>query len=67
MVAGRTHFGVVARLGTGLLNIYRRHWTSRVAHALADFYLRHWQFVWTFGSGVVALILAYLALNELPI
>jgi hypothetical protein len=25
---------------------YERHWTSRAAHVVAEFYLREWKWVW---------------------
>ena len=42
---------------------YRRHWSARAVSASADFYLRHWQFVFSFAIGLAGLILAYLALK----
>ena len=33
------------------LGEYRRHWTSRAAHVVADFWLRHWQ--WSVGVTLV--------------
>lgn len=33
----------------------KKHWTSRFAHRLVDFYLEHWKFIW--GS-IVAIFCA---------
>lgn len=41
-----------------------RHWTSDLAHALVDFYLRHWQWVWGFAVAVAAVYVAYLGLSS---
>jgi hypothetical protein len=41
------------------------HWTARVAHALVDFYLRHWQWLWTTVIAVGGLMVSvYLALRD---
>jgi hypothetical protein len=32
---------------------YSRHWTSKLAHFIVDFYLRNWQWVW--GTALVVL------------
>jgi hypothetical protein len=42
---------------------YHRHWTADVAHAIVDFYLRHWQFVWTTALAIVGLVIAALAIK----
>jgi hypothetical protein len=40
------------------------HWTARFAHALVEFYLRHWQWLWTTVIAVGGLMLSvYLALR----
>ena len=40
---------------------YERHWTADVVHAVARFWLRHWQ--WTIGTAVAVagLYVGYLA------
>ncbi len=25
---------------------YERHWTSKVAHKVVQFYIEHWKFIW---------------------
>lgn len=30
-----------------------KHWTSKLAHILCDFYLKHWQWIW----GIVVAII----------
>ncbi|RUX97255.1 MULTISPECIES: hypothetical protein [unclassified Mesorhizobium] len=39
---------------------YERHWTSKAAHVLVDFYLEHWK--WVIGTmiAVIALTVAIL-------
>jgi hypothetical protein len=37
---------------------YERHWTSRVAHVVIDFYLREWKWVWGTGIAVIGLLVA---------
>ena len=36
---------------------YERHWTSKVAHVLVDFYLAHWQ--WIIGTALAIAGLVY--------
>jgi hypothetical protein len=42
---------------------YERHWTSRTAHVLVDFYLAHWQ--WVIGTvlAIAGLLVALAALK----
>lgn len=40
------------------LGHYRRHWTSRTAHAVVDFYLREWRWLLPFLVGVAAALIA---------
>lgn len=42
------------------LGHYERHWTSEMAHIVADFYLAHWK--WIIGTGI-AVIGLYVAKN----
>lgn len=35
------------------VNSVDRHWTSRAAHALTDFYLAHWKWIWTIATSIV--------------
>lgn len=35
---------------------YEKHWTSKVAHALADFWLKCWQWCIGFGLALIGLI-----------
>ena len=37
----------------------RRHWTSKFAHTLVDFYLKHWQWLWATMIAVIALIVTF--------
>ena len=39
-----------------------RHWTSNAAHAVWDFYLKHWQWVW---GTVIALAGLWVAVRAL--
>lgn len=40
------------------------HWTARVAHAIVEFYLKHWQWLWTTVIAVGGLMVSvFLALN----
>jgi hypothetical protein len=41
---------------------YERHWTSRTAHVLAEFWLAHWQ--WVIGTSIAVVGLA-VALKKL--
>ena len=52
------HSGVILIGGT-----VRRHWSARAARALCDFYLRHWQYLWSTLLGIAVLIVAILALK----
>lgn len=35
-----------------------RHWTSDWAHALVNFYLRHWQWIWGSVIATVGILVA---------
>lgn len=37
---------------------YKRHWSSRAAHTLVDFYLKEWKWLLPFLVGLVAAIVA---------
>jgi hypothetical protein len=37
---------------------YERHWTSKVAHVVVEFYLREWKWVWGTAFAISGLILA---------
>ncbi|WEI17120.1 hypothetical protein PY247_11150 [Acinetobacter proteolyticus] len=37
--------------------VYKKHWTSKLAHILVRFYLEHWKFIW--GS-IIAIFCASL-------
>ena len=40
-----------------IIGIYtERHWTSDWAHVLADFYLRHWQWIWGSVIAIAAIV-----------
>jgi len=41
-----------------------RHWTSDIAHAVVDFYLAHWKWLWGFGVSLLGLYIAYLGLSQ---
>ena len=43
---------------------YRRRWTARMVRAVRDFYLRHWQALWSLATGLAAVVVAYLALKK---
>jgi hypothetical protein len=38
------------------VGIYKRHWTSKAAHVVADFWLKYWQWCVGFGLAVIGLI-----------
>jgi len=37
---------------------YKRHWSSRFAHALVEFYLKEWKWLWFFLFGLIASLIA---------
>jgi hypothetical protein len=37
---------------------YERHWTSRVAHAIAEFWGKHWQYAISTGIAVIGIFIA---------
>jgi hypothetical protein len=39
---------------------YKRHWTSKVAHLLADFYLNHWKWLWGATITVIGLVMKFM-------
>lgn len=41
-----------------------RHWTSDAAHAIVDFYLVNWKWLWGFGATMIGLYIAYLGLSK---
>ncbi len=43
-------------------NRYKRHWSSRLAHTLIEFYLKEWKWLLPF---IVSLIAILIALKEL--
>jgi hypothetical protein len=52
--------------GSGFILIggyYQRHWTSRAAHVLVNFYLTHWQWVVGTALAIAALIVSIMALE----
>ncbi len=38
---------------------YEKHWTSKLAHAAAEFWLKYWQWCMGFGLAVIGLILKH--------
>ena len=40
-----------------------RHWTSEIAHTIANFYLTHWQWVWGTVLAVVGVWIAWMGLR----
>lgn len=40
-----------------------RHWTSSVAHIFWEFYLAHWQWIWTTVIALAGLTIAIIALK----
>jgi hypothetical protein len=38
---------------------YEKHWTSKLAHVVADFWLKYWQWCMGFGLAVVTVILRH--------
>lgn len=41
--------------------VYRRHWTSRIAHIAVEFYLREWK--WTLGSAAALIVFVLQAMG----
>ncbi|MCA1428877.1 MULTISPECIES: hypothetical protein [unclassified Bradyrhizobium] len=41
---------------------YRRHCTSKLAHVIAEFYLKHWQWCFSAAFAVAGLVIAALKL-----
>ena len=39
-----------------VMGTIERHWTSKVAHILADFYLQHWKWIWGFTLALVGVL-----------
>jgi len=42
---------------------YRRHWTAITARSFANFYLKHWKWIWSTIIGVCGLVISYLKLS----
>ena len=42
---------------------YKRHWSSRVAHTLVDFYFKEWKWIWGTLIAVVGLVIAIAKLH----
>lgn len=40
-----------------IMPLNQKHWTSKLAHRLVEFYIKYWQFIW--GS-IIAIICASL-------
>ena len=40
----------------------KRHWTSRVSHAIADFWTKHWQWCFSATFATIGLVIAALKL-----
>ena len=38
----------------------KRHWTSNLVHAIWDFYIHHWQWLW---GTVIAIVIAIISLR----
>ncbi len=36
---------------------YRRHWSSKMAHIIVDFYLANWKWLWTTIIAIIGLII----------
>jgi len=47
------HSGIIFVLGS-----YERHWSSKAAHVLAKFWLKHWQYVISTCIAVVGILIA---------
>ena len=43
---------------------YQRHWSSRVAHVVVDFYLKEWRWLLPFVVGVAGVIVAIAKLKQ---
>jgi hypothetical protein len=39
---------------------FTRHWTSRLAHALLDFFCKHWQWILMFLMALLSVVIAIL-------
>jgi hypothetical protein len=42
-----------------MLGSYKLHWTSKVVHAISDFWMKYWQWCMGFGLALVGLILKH--------
>ncbi|WP_151031381.1 hypothetical protein [Cellvibrio sp. KY-GH-1] len=46
-----------------VFGIHQKHWTSKLAHNLWNFYLEHWKWVWSTALGCGTFYLGILRLN----
>lgn len=37
---------------------YKRHWTSKSAHAIVNFYLDNWRWIWSTVIAILGLLIA---------
>jgi hypothetical protein len=45
-----------------MMGSYRRHWTSWLAHTVADFWLKHWQWCFSATFATIGLVIAAMKL-----
>lgn len=45
-----------------LIGHYERHWTSRAAHVVADFWMKHWQWCFSAAFAMIGLFIAAMKL-----
>jgi hypothetical protein len=45
-----------------LMERYKRHWTSKAAHVVADFWLKHWQWCFSATFATIGLVIAAMKL-----
>jgi hypothetical protein len=60
-----TYVSPESRSSSGLIFVLgsrRRHWTSKVAHVVADFWMDHWQWCFSAIFAMVGLVIAAMKL-----
>ncbi len=46
-----------------ILGRYKRHWTSKLAHSVKNFYLKYWQWCWGMATACIAIYINMLRLG----
>jgi hypothetical protein len=53
---------VPAPPGIIMIGDYERHWTSKTAHVIADFWMKHWQWCFSAAFATIGLFIAAMKL-----